>query len=521
MKLLEEARRLALTIARRKAERRIREMLRADPEATVNELADAVLPELRRASPWVHGNLVRVIAEAALRDKGVLQALLRKFLAGNDELAPVLLTLGLHATELKVMISGNFIPGFFGEGAVKICSNSRFPVRIMSVTLRGPGVKGRLLGFSPTTLQPGECVKFKASILTPGSMPVKLIIDCELPGGARVRIPALASLKAVSAEVAMQSPPRHHRLPAPQEIPTITESIPFYVGKVLTLHFIQPQVTPLRTGLVIAGLEIRGLVGIGGFAATLLGVDEVGRSFILKVPRDVYEAITQGLTYAPSKEGLKIFIKEYEVLKSLEHPHLIRVIDGGTWSSIPYIIMEYCGNGSLRGVLETQGRLSLEDTALIGLQVANALTYLHSREVVHADLKPENILFTNEGLLKVTDFNIAKVMKAATTKAPTKTPYTPGYAAPEQVLSSHGEVGPWSDIWSLGIILYEALTDEPPFNPWNYENAIINEEPDLTNIPSEVSDIVRKMLSLNPKERPTAKEVEEELAKVLTELMRK
>ena len=287
-----------------------------------------------------------------------------------------------------------------------------------------------------------------------------------------------------------------------------------YVGLILPLRYKAPNVKPLQRRFKFAGLELRGIIGVGGFAATFLGVDDVGRSFVVKVPKEILASLMYGVTYTPSERGLKAFMKELDVLRSLRHPHIVEVVYGGINEGVPYIVMEFCENGSLRGVLGNEGRIGLKEALIIGVQVADVLRYIHSVGIAHRDLKPENILFTKEGLLKVTDFNIAKIMRAVSPTTSTTVPYTAGYAAPEQVFKDYGKTGPWSDIWSLGIILYEALTGELPFDPWDYEESI-KEGPKLEKLPEETRNIIAKMLSEKISERPTAQQVEEELENIL------
>lgn len=436
--------------------------------------------------------------------------------------------------DLGAELVGEFCAGLFSTGSLRLCNKSLIPIVVYSLSVGGGGVRGEVAGFSPTVVGAGECCEFKVSLLAeaPGDVPVKVYLRAELPGGVTVEHSISTSAKVVSggsgASVFLQQSRRGRGsagLGASSSVVSVFERpVPalLFVGRVLRLGFRVPGVQPLPRPFRLGGLEVRGLVGLGGFAATLLGVDEVGRSFVVKVPREVYEALVYGVTYSPSERGLAVFSREFEVLRGLDHTHLIKVVGGGvSEAGVPYIVMEFCGNGSLRGVLESSGRLGFEEVLLIGVQVADALNYLHSQGIAHRDLKPENILFTGEGLLKVADFNIAKVMRTVSPTTSRRPAYTPGYAAPEQFMAGLGRSGPWSDVWALGVILYEALAGEPPFSPWDYEDAVREGEPDLSKVPSEIGDLIKRMLSINPKQRPTAKEAEEEPANTLARTLRK
>lgn len=154
------------------------------------------------------------------------------------------------------------------------------------------------------------------------------------------------------------------------------------------------------------------------------------------------------------------FIQEGSLGATLrDHPH-IRVVHALRYSQDrrPYLVMEYVEGASLRKMLGT--RLPLPQVVSIVGQVCEALEYAHQRGVVHRDIKPENILVTPQGLVKVTDFGIAK-MTAAVTVTSDRIVGTPEYISPEQ---AKGEaVGPASDIYSLGVVLYELLTSQVPF----------------------------------------------------------
>ena len=478
-------------------------------------------------------------AESVKGDRRFREFIRASFRGGFKEFVDVLESgLGfLKSPEDVLKLGASFIgvirAGVFSSVSLRLCNESVCPVVITSVSVGGEGVRGNVIGSGTAVIiSAGECREFSASIMAeyPGDVPVKVSVKAELPGRVVVE-------RSISTVVKVEAgAPRRKPAPpvsgmvggAPQAAPPPARSFErpsaasVFVGKVFRLGFRGPEVQPLPKSVELGGLEVRGLIGLGGFAVALLGVDEVGRSYVVKVPREVYESLIYGVTLSISGRGVRAFEREFEILKGLNHTHLIKVVSGGVIEGrVPYIVMEYCGNGSLRGVLESEGRLRLEDAALLGVQVADALNYLHSRGIAHRDLKPENVLFTGEGLLKVSDFNIAKIMRTVSPTSSRRSAYTPGYAAPEQFLVGLGRSGPWSDVWALGTILYEALVGEPPFDPWEYEDAVREGEVDLSNVPGEVSDLIRKMLSVNPKERPTAKEVEDELAKVLTGLMRK
>ncbi|MCD6488272.1 MAG: protein kinase [Desulfurococcales archaeon] len=422
-------------------------------------------------------------------------------------------------------LSGDFRAGFFGRGVLRVCCDSLLDAVVEVSGLEGPGVRASVVGGSRASLRGGGCVEF------PVSAAFEFAGDTPLRARLRVSVPGLGGFDEVLDLVARVAPgveivsgrsglagkPLGSPAPSAPIGYSVLPSASFALGKALVLGFKPPRVEGLRRRFRVGGFEVRGLIGFGGFAVTLLGVDEVGRSFVVKVPREVWECIVSGITYSPSEKGLAAFKREFSLLSSLRHPHIVEIVAGGVDSGMPYVVMEFCEKGSLRGVLESQGRLGIADALLICIQIADVLRYIHSNNIVHRDLKPENILFTREGILKVTDFNIAKVMRTVSPTTSARPPYTPGYAAPEQILRGYGRTGPWSDVWSLGVILYEAVVGEPPFDPWDYEEAI-REPPNLDPVPKLLRDIIASMLSEEPKDRPGAKEVEEELARILYEI---
>jgi tetratricopeptide (TPR) repeat protein len=166
-------------------------------------------------------------------------------------------------------------------------------------------------------------------------------------------------------------------------------------------------------------------------------------------------------------DALARFRAERQVLAELEHPHIARLLDGGTTDDgRPYFVMEFIDGQPLdrhcaRAQLSTDERLRL----LLG--VCAAMEYAHARGVLHRDLKPENVLVTADGTPKVTDFGLAKRLEGAGGEAgPTQSGAvlgTPSYMAPEQAAGKRSKVGPATDVYALGAILYELLTGRPPF----------------------------------------------------------
>ena len=182
------------------------------------------------------------------------------------------------------------------------------------------------------------------------------------------------------------------------------------------------------------------------------------------------------------------FLSERQILASLNHPNVARVFDGGTTDDArPYFVMEYVEGVPLTTYCDDQ-RLSIQERLKLFTTVASAVQHAHRNLIVHRDLKPSNILVTAEGTVKLLDFGIAKVLDAATSDDAEARPHTrtglhlmtPEYAAPEQV--KHEPITTATDVYALGILLYELLTGHRPYqlkdrSPYNIVRAICEEEP--------------------------------------------
>src|ERR687890_178800 len=200
--------------------------------------------------------------------------------------------------------------------------------------------------------------------------------------------------------------------------------------------------------------ELRGLVGSGGMANVFLAHDEVlDRDVALKLLKD---------QYAENEEFVERFKREARSAASLSHPHIVPVFAWGeTGDGMYYIAMEYLSGGTLKERIMSKGALPARTAAAVALQIAGALQAAHEWGMIHRDIKPRNILITDTGHVKVADFGIARAADATTISQTGDILGSAKYMSPEQ--AEGDEVGPVSDLYSLGVVLYEMLTGGVPF----------------------------------------------------------
>ncbi|MFG1921945.1 WD40 repeat domain-containing serine/threonine protein kinase [Cryptosporangium sp. NPDC048952] len=208
------------------------------------------------------------------------------------------------------------------------------------------------------------------------------------------------------------------------------------------------------------------------------------------------------------------FLTEAQVMTELDHPHVVRVHEYAEHDSLQLLVMEYLAGGSMAQRL----RSAVAPTVLCAwmLATADALHAAHRRGVVHRDIKPDNLLFTGEGVLKVSDFGIAKLLAATAATASAGFLGTPMYIAPEQITGSG--IGPPTDVYALGVTLYRGLAGRPPFAPDLGVTGLIyhhlHERPaPLLEAPPSVAAVTLRALEKNPADRPaSASEFAEELS---------
>ena len=264
----------------------------------------------------------------------------------------------------------------------------------------------------------------------------------------------------------------------------------------------------LQPGYKLGDYTIERLLGKGGMGAVYLVHDASGALFAAKAMMR-FDKDNQN-------EWHKRFLKEASFAITVHHKNLVAVHDAGEdhGTGICYIIMDYIPGGSLSDLLESKGRLDVREAVDIVIAIASALEVAHGLDIVHRDIKPENILFDTDGTPKLADMGIAKFSgpSGSTLTSTGMIIGTPAYMSPEQMMNSH-MVDPRSDIYSLGLVLYEMLTGmRPHANSTVVEliaKAIKGEElPDIRTIRPEVSVAVAYVLSLmvavKPENRPAS-----------------
>src|SRR5918993_2767328 len=255
-------------------------------------------------------------------------------------------------------------------------------------------------------------------------------------------------------------------------------------------------------------------LGSGGMGEVYLARDRVlGRDVALKVLRK---------QYAGDDEFAERFKREAMSVASLSHPNIVQVYDRGeTEEGSSYIAMEYVPGGTLKERISREGSLEAADAAGLGAQVAEALGAAHDRGMVHRDIKPQNVLLAARGGAKVADFGIARAGSSATISRTGSVMGTAGYMSPEQALGRPAT--PKSDLYSLGVVLYEALTGELPYtadNPIAVSMKHVNEplRPPIElnpRIPRGMNALVTKLLAKDPEDRyADAEELADDLWRV-------
>jgi tRNA A-37 threonylcarbamoyl transferase component Bud32 len=238
------------------------------------------------------------------------------------------------------------------------------------------------------------------------------------------------------------------------------------------------------------------------------GMGVVYKARQIKLGRLVALKMVLAGSHADENE-LARFKTEAETVARLNHPHIVQIYDVGEHQGLPFLCLEYVEGGCLRGRFDGkpwQPRLAAELVEIM----ARAVQAAHEAGIVHRDLKPANVLLTAEGEPKIADFGLARLLDHASERTRTGTIMgTPGYMAPEQALGHSKEVGPAADIFSLGAILYQALTGKPPFEgPTHFATLRLTvdqevERPSIQNpeVDRDLEAICLKCLEKTPEQR--------------------
>lgn len=209
----------------------------------------------------------------------------------------------------------------------------------------------------------------------------------------------------------------------------------------------------LSAGMFIADrYEIIGKIGAGGMSDVFKARDHIlGRNVAIKVLKQEFS------------EDVNFVVKfrtEAQSAAGLEHPNIVNIYDVGSEAGMHYIVMEYVEGVTLKTYIEKKGRLTYKEAVSIAIQVGRGMEAAHAKNIIHRDIKPQNILISTEGKAKVTDFGIARAVSNNTISADVMG--SVHYASPEQ--ARNGFVNDRSDIYSLGIVMYEMVTGRVPFD---------------------------------------------------------
>jgi len=260
--------------------------------------------------------------------------------------------------------------------------------------------------------------------------------------------------------------------------------------------------------------RITKVLGIGGMAVVFEAIDTLmHRTVAIKMLKN---------EIADDPAAVRRFINESKAVSMLSHPNIVAIYDVSVKEKLKYIVMEKVEGLTLKRYMTQKGALSPKEALLYVRQILSALSHAHAKGITHRDIKPQNVMLLKNGVIKVTDFGIAKLPNAETLTATDKAIGTVFYISPEQ--ASGKKIDQRSDLYSLGVMLYEMVTGELPFNaesPVSVAIMQVSAEPRrpreiLHSIPVGVEQIILKAMSKQPEKRfQTAAQMGESVERLL------
>jgi serine/threonine-protein kinase len=270
----------------------------------------------------------------------------------------------------------------------------------------------------------------------------------------------------------------------------------------------------MMVGQILGGrYEIIAKLGSGGMAHVYQARDTIlNRIVTVKILRS---------DLAEDKDFVRRFQVEAQAVASLSHPNIVSIYDVGQENGLPYLVMEFVEGLTLKRIIQKEGPLSPAETVNLGVQVCAALAHAHEKGIIHRDIKSHNILVTPGGRVKVTDFGLARVLSvpSATVTQSGTVMGSVHYLSPEQARGE--ETGPKSDLYSLGVVLYETVSGRLPFqgdNPVTVALKHVQGPPpalckDNPAIPQRLEEIIFKALAKDPAQRfQSAREMQKALS---------
>ena len=251
-------------------------------------------------------------------------------------------------------------------------------------------------------------------------------------------------------------------------------------------------------------------IGEGGMANVYLAYDTI-------LDRNVAVKVLRG-DLSNDEKFVRRFQREALAASSLTHPNIVEVYDVGEDNGEYYIVMEYIEGKHLKNLLKKRGKLTLSEAVDIMLQITDGMAAAHDSYIIHRDIKPQNIMILENGLVKITDFGIAMAMNATQLTQTNSVMGSVHYLPPEQASGQGSTLQ--SDIYSMGIVMYELLTGELPFKGDNAVEIALKhlKEPipdireKIPNVPNSIYNIIKRATAKNPKNRYNdAREMHEDL----------
>jgi serine/threonine protein kinase len=253
----------------------------------------------------------------------------------------------------------------------------------------------------------------------------------------------------------------------------------------------------------IGKYPVIGTAGRGNMGMVYIGYDPFhDRDVAIKVCK-----LSPGIEEDSARVARKMFFNEAHAAGVLDHPNITRILDAGEENDEPYLVMEYVDGGTtLESYCKSERLLPVAEVAKVIFACAKALDYAHRRGVIHRDIKPSNLMLTDDGDVKIGDFGVAQLPMDEATHV-MGIMGSPRYMSPEQLQDD--ELSGRSDLYSLGVVMYELLTGRPPFSAGNFAQllrTIVSEDPPSlaslrSDLPEAVIDIVERALAKNPDDR--------------------